>query len=137
VKLAALTAVIALSGCGQMVQHPVPTFAGVGLVFGFGTCEMADVGAAKCGVVGASTGLLLGGITALVYLLTDTSPQQMVGDEIPADQRVGPRHHAPIVLPPEPEPEPASGSGSASASASASASDTGSGSGSGSGSAAM
>lgn len=103
----ALSAILACApACAQAVQHPVPSLAVVGGAIGFGTCEMDGIGVGTCGIIGASTAVFMGGVAAIVYLLTDQPPPQMEGEEIDPTERARPRHHAPIILPPPPD-EPA------------------------------
>jgi len=111
----------AAPGCATLVQHPAPTIGAVAGTIGFGTCEMDGLRVGTCGIIGASTAVFLGGVAALVYLITDQPPPQMEGEEVePSEQPIRRGHHAPIILPPPPEeptpvplpvPMPGSGSG--------------------------
>ena len=101
--LASLLALVGAGpGCATAVRHPVPTLGLVGGTIGFGTCEMDQVSIGTCGVIAASTAVFMGGVAAIVYLLTDQPTPQMDGEEVEQ-----PLHRRPRMLPPEPEPDAA------------------------------
>ena len=79
-KLAAIALVASMS-CAGALKHPAVTAAGVGFTLGFTTCEVDAEEIGKCSLVGAGTGLFLGGIAALVTYLTD-APEPVTEGEV-------------------------------------------------------
>jgi hypothetical protein len=80
-RVGTLALLVALCGCTFTQKYPAVTVGIAGGVVGFGACYVDDVKASTCGIVGGATAVFLGGITALITLLTDTSAHQLPPDE--------------------------------------------------------
>ena len=95
-RVGTLALLLALCGCTFTQKHPEVTVGVAGGIVGFGACYVDDVKASTCGIVGGASAVFLGGITALVTLLTDTSAHQLPPDEELTEPPVPTivRHHA-------------------------------------------
>jgi hypothetical protein len=71
-----LCALISLSGCESAAKHPAITVGTVAGTMGFGLCELSVAELGTCGIIGGVAALGLGGITALVTLLADTTAHE-------------------------------------------------------------
>jgi hypothetical protein len=99
-----LLLLVTLCGCTYSSQHPAVAAGIAAGTIGFGACEIDSVKTSTCGIIGGSTGLVLGGIAALVTLIADTGAHDLpADDELPpgtgADIRVRTHTAPPPVLP--------------------------------------
>jgi len=77
----ALVLAITLVSCGSPQRRPTIAAAVAGATIGFGACEIDNVDASKCALVGGAAALALGGIAALVTLLVDTDAHELQPDD--------------------------------------------------------
>jgi hypothetical protein len=77
-KAAALVVVFALLGsCSFSQKHPGITVGVVAGTIGFGACGLSVEKLGTCSAIGGAAGLVLGGITGLVAMLTDSSAHEL------------------------------------------------------------
>ena len=77
----ALLLLVMLAGCSFAQKHPGVTVGIVAGSMGFGACELSVEKLGTCSIIGASAGLVLGGITGLVTLIADTEAHELALEE--------------------------------------------------------
>jgi hypothetical protein len=77
-------------------RHPAITATALGGTIGFGTCMVDSGHLGTCAAIGGGAAVFLGGITALVTLLTNPQEHSLHLDEEPAPPEIirKPRHPA-------------------------------------------
>lgn len=111
VKRAVLCAALVAMSCESAAKHPGITIGTVTGTMGFGLCALSVSATGTCALVGASAGLALGGITALVSWLGNTNapePDPYLDDKSHVyDYITAPPPGLPVDAGVEPAPAPA------------------------------